>query len=142
MNEIERHALGDKTRRAVLGDEHVDRAQARLTEFNKTFQDFITRYAWGEIWTRPELSLRVRSLVTLALLIALNREAEFRMHVKAAIRNGVTVQELKELFLHSGIYCGLPAANAAYHCAEEVLAELKIPLQKEGPSGQGPTISA
>ena len=126
-------------RRAVLGDEHVDRAQSRLTEFNDTFQEFITRYAWGEIWTRTGLTPRVRSLVTLALLIALNREAEFRMHVKAAIRNGVTVQELKELFLHSGIYCGLPAANAAYHCAEEVLTELKIPLQKEGPSEEDQT---
>jgi 4-carboxymuconolactone decarboxylase len=129
-------------RRTVLGDEHVDRAQSRLTEFNETFQDFITRYAWGEIWTRTEFSPRVRSLVTLALLIALNREAEFRMHVRAAIRNGVTVQELKELFLHAGIYCGLPAANAAYHSAEEVLAELKIPLQKEGSSDQDSTISA
>jgi 4-carboxymuconolactone decarboxylase len=142
MNETERYALGDKMRRTVLGDEHVDRAQSRLTEFNETFQDFITRYAWGEIWTRTEFSPRVRSLVTLALLIALNREAEFRMHVRAAIRNGVTVQELKELFLHSGIYCGLPAANAAYHCAEEVLAELKIPLQKEGPKDQDSTIPA
>jgi 4-carboxymuconolactone decarboxylase len=141
MNETERQTLGDKMRRTVLGDEHVDRAQARLNEFNGTFQEFITRYAWGEIWTRTELTPRVRSLVTLALLIALNREAEFRMHVKAAIRNGVTVQELKELFLHSGIYCGLPAANAAYHGAEEVLAELKIPVQKEGPAGQGPIIS-
>jgi 4-carboxymuconolactone decarboxylase len=142
MNETERHALGDKMRRTVLGDEHVDRAQSRLTEFNETFQDFITRYAWGEIWTRTEFTPRVRSLVTLALLIALNREAEFRMHVRAAIRNGVTVQELKELFLHSGIYCGLPAANAAYHSAEEVLAELKIPLQKEGPNDQDSTIPA
>ena len=115
-------------RRKVLGDEHVDRTQARLTEFNEAFQDFITRYAWGEIWTRAELSLRIRSLITLALLTALNREAEFRMHVKAAIRNGVTVPELKELFLHSAIYCGLPAANAAYHSAEEVLKELQLSL--------------
>lgn len=105
MNEAERHALGEKTRRTMLGDEHVDRTQARLTGFNDVFQDFITRYAWGEVWTRPELSPRIRSLVTLALLVALNREAEFRVHIKAAIRNGVTVQELKELFLHSAIYC-------------------------------------
>ena len=118
-------------RRTVLGDEHVDRARARLTKFNEAFQDFITRYAWGEIWTRPELSLRVRSIVTLALLIALNRETEFRMHVKAAIRNGVTVSELKELFLHSAIYCGLPAANSAYHCAEEVLKELDRSMQEK-----------
>jgi 4-carboxymuconolactone decarboxylase len=131
MNEAERHALGEKTRRTVLGDEHVDRSQARLNEFNDAFQDFITRYAWGEIWTRPELSLRVRSLITLSLLIALNREAEFRMHVKAAIRNGVTLPELKELFLHSAIYCGLPAANAAYHCAEEVLKEIGLSVQKK-----------
>src|ERR1700726_1315467 len=139
MNETERQALGDKMRRAVLGDEHVDRAQARLTEFNDTFQEFITRYAWGEIWTRTELTPRVRSLVTLALLIALNREAEFRMHVKAAIRNGVTVQELKELFLHSGIYCGLPEPNAACHCAEAVLEELQLHSQKKGPPEQGLT---
>jgi 4-carboxymuconolactone decarboxylase len=128
MNEAERQDLGDKMRRSVLGDEHVDRTQSHLTGLNDVFQNFITRYAWGEVWTRPELSPRIRSLVTLALLIALNREAEFRMHVKAAIRNGVTVEELKELFLHSAIYCGLPAANAAYHCAEEVLKELHVPL--------------
>jgi 4-carboxymuconolactone decarboxylase len=128
MNEVERQALGEKMRRTVLGDEHVDRAQARLTEFNDVFQDFITRYAWGEVWTRPGLPLRTRSLITLALLIALNREAEFRLHIKAAIRNGVTVQELKELILHSAIYCGLPAANSAYHCAEEVLRELNVPI--------------
>lgn len=128
MNEAERHALGEKTRRTVLGDEHVNRAQARLTGFNDDFQDFITRYAWGEVWTRPGLPPRIRSLVTLAILIALNREGEFRMHVKAALRNGVTVLELKELFLHSAIYCGLPAANAAYHCAEEVLKEMNVPL--------------
>jgi 4-carboxymuconolactone decarboxylase len=132
MNEAERHALGEKMRRTVLGDDHVDRAQARQTEFNEAFQDFITRYAWGEIWTRPELSLPVRSLITLALLTALNREAEFRMHVKAAIRNGVTLAQLKELFLHSAIYCGLPAANAAYHCAEEVLKELQLSMEEKG----------
>jgi 3-oxoadipate enol-lactonase/4-carboxymuconolactone decarboxylase len=128
MNESERKVLGETMRRTVLGDEHVDRTQAGLTEFNDVFQDFITRYAWGEVWTRPGLSPRIRSLITLALLIALNREMEFRMHIKAAVRNGVSVEELKELFLHSGIYCGLPAANAAYHCAEEVLRELDSPL--------------
>jgi 4-carboxymuconolactone decarboxylase len=128
MNEAERQDLGEKMRRSVLGDEHVDRTQSHLTGLNDVFQNFITRYAWGEVWTRPELSPRIRSLVTLALLIALNREAEFRMHVKAAIRNGVTVEELKELFLHSAIYCGLPAANAAYHSAGEVLKELDVPL--------------
>jgi 4-carboxymuconolactone decarboxylase len=128
MNEAERNAMGEKMRRTVLGEEHVDRMQARLTGFNDIFQDFITRYAWGEVWTRPELPPRIRSLVTLALLIALNREGEFRMHVKAAIHNGVTVLELKELFLHSAIYCGLPAANVAYQCAEEVLKEMDIPL--------------
>jgi 3-oxoadipate enol-lactonase / 4-carboxymuconolactone decarboxylase len=131
MNESERQVLGETMRRTVLGDEHVDRTQAALTEFNDVFQDFITRYAWGEVWTRPGLSPRIRSLITLALLIALNRETEFRMHIKAAVRNGVTVEELKELFLHSGIYCGLPAANAAYHCAEEVLRELDKPLAPE-----------
>jgi 4-carboxymuconolactone decarboxylase len=125
MEETERYKKGLEIRREVLGNDHVDRALARVNEFNGPFQEFITRYAWGEIWERDGLSRRDRSLVTLAMLIALNREAEFRMHVRAAFRNGVTLEELRELLLHSGVYCGLPAANAAIRAAEEVISEVK-----------------
>jgi 3-oxoadipate enol-lactonase / 4-carboxymuconolactone decarboxylase len=123
MDETERYEKGLHTRRMVLGDDHVDRAQAGLHEFNRPFQEFITRYAWGEIWTRPGLTHRERSLITLAILVALNRETEFRMHIRAAFRNGVTVEELRELLLHTGIYCGLPAANSAFQAAQEVMKE-------------------
>ncbi|MFD2934903.1 4-carboxymuconolactone decarboxylase [Spirosoma flavum] len=110
-------------RRDVLGSAHVDRANAGITDFNADFQDFITRYAWGEIWTRPGLSRHSRSLITLGMLIALNREAEFKMHVRAAFNNGVTVDEIKEVIMHSALYCGLPAANTAFHAASEILNE-------------------
>ena len=113
-----------KVRRAVLCDAHVDRTLAKRTEFNGDFQDFITRYAWGEVWSRPGLPRHTRSLVTLALMVALNRGDEFRMHVRAAKNNGVTRDEIKELLLHCALYAGLPAANAAFHLAEEVFAEL------------------
>jgi 4-carboxymuconolactone decarboxylase len=124
MNQQERYEAGMKVRREVLGAEHVDRATAGATDFNGDFQDFITRYAWGEVWTRPGLPRHDRSLITLAMLIALNREDEFKMHVRAALNNGVTVAEIKEVILQSGIYCGLPAANSAYHAAAQVLAQL------------------
>jgi 4-carboxymuconolactone decarboxylase len=123
MDEKERYEIGLQTRREVLGHEHVQRAQGRLNEFNRPFQEFITRYAWGEIWQRPGLTRRERSLITLATLVALNREQEFRMHIRAAFNNGVTEEEIRELLIHTGIYCGLPAANAAIHAAEEVMAE-------------------
>ncbi len=123
MDQRERYNKGMEIRRAVLGDGHVDRSVARRNAFNEEFQDFIARYAWGEIWSRPGLSRHTRSLVTLAMLVALNREEEFRMHVRAAANNGVTPEEIKELLLHAAIYCGLPAANAAFHAAEEVLAD-------------------
>jgi 4-carboxymuconolactone decarboxylase len=123
VDDKKRYDKGRKTRRAVLGKDHVRRAEARLTDFNRPFQEFITRYAWGEIWERPGLAWRERSLITLAMLVALNREPEFRMHIRAALNNGVTVEEIRELLLHAGIYCGLPAANAAMHAAEEVIAE-------------------
>ena len=121
MDEKERYEKGLQTRREVLGNEHVQRAQAKLNEFNGPFQEFITRYAWGEIWQRPGLARRERSLITLAMLVALNREPEFRMHIRAAFNNGVTEEEIRELLIHAGIYCGLPAANAAIHVAEEVI---------------------
>jgi 4-carboxymuconolactone decarboxylase len=124
VDDSSRREQGMKVRRAVLGDAHVDRTLAKRTEFNGDFQDFITRYAWGEVWSRPGLPRHTRSLVTLALMVALNRGDEFRMHVRAAFNNGVTRDEIKELLLHCALYAGLPAANAAYHLAEEVFAEL------------------
>jgi len=121
MDERERYEQGLAVRREVLGDAHVDRSVARLSDFNREFQDLITRHAWGEIWTRPGLDLKTRSLITLAMLVAVNRPEEFRMHVRAAVRNGVTQEEIKELLLQAAIYCGVPAANSAFHAAEEVL---------------------
>ena len=125
MEEKERYHKGLETRREVLGKEHVDRAQANLTEFNAPFQEFITRYAWGEIWERAGLTRRERSLITLAMLVALNREPEFRLHIRAALNNGVTTDEIREVLIHAGIYCGLPAANAAIQAAEQVIKETK-----------------
>ena len=123
MEDSERHRKGLEIRRDVLGKDYVDQAMAKINEFNGPFQEFITRYAWGEVWGRSGLTRRERSLITLAILVALNREAEFRLHVRAAFRNGVTVEELRELLLHSGIYCGIPAANAAIRIAEDVINE-------------------
>jgi 4-carboxymuconolactone decarboxylase len=123
MDDRERYEAGLKVRRAVLGDAHVDRSLQQVNDLNRDFQDFITRYAWGDIWSRPGLSRHTRSLITLAMMVALNRADEFRMHVRAALRNGVTRDEIKEVLLQTAIYCGLPAANAAFHAAEEVLAE-------------------
>ncbi|HME13035.1 MAG TPA: 4-carboxymuconolactone decarboxylase [Candidatus Acidoferrum sp.] len=123
-NDRERHAQGMKVRRAVLGDRHVDNAQQSGNAFSAEFQDLITRYAWGEIWSRPGLPLPSRSLLTLAMLIALNRGDEFRLHLRAALHNGVTRDEIKEVLLQSAIYCGVPAANSAFHLAAEVFNEL------------------
>jgi 4-carboxymuconolactone decarboxylase len=114
---------GFEIRREVLGDEHVDRAIERTSEFTADFQELITRYAWGEIWARPGLDRRTRSLLTLGMLVALGREEELAMHVRAARRIGVTPDEIKEVFLHSAIYCGVPAANGAFKIAQEVLEE-------------------
>jgi len=124
MDDRKRYRQGMRIRRAVLGEEHVDRAVAATTDFNRDFQDFITRHAWGEIWARPGLSRQARSLLTLAMMIALNRGEEFRMHVKAALNNGVTRDEIKEVLLHSAIYCGVPAANSAFHAAADVFKEI------------------
>jgi 4-carboxymuconolactone decarboxylase len=125
MDDRERHAKGMGVRRAVLGDAHVDRSIANRTEFNEEFQDLITRYAWGEIWTRPGLPRHTRSLITLALMIALHHDEEFRMHVRAAFNNGVTKDEIKEVILQCAIYAGVPAANAAFRMAEDVFAQMR-----------------
>lgn len=117
---------GMHVRRTVLGDAHVNRANKNKNNFTADFQDFISHYAWGEIWTRPGLSKHNRSLITLSMMIALNRRAEFKMHIKAALHNGVSVDEIKEVILQSGIYCGLPAANDAFHAAKEVFEENNI----------------
>jgi 4-carboxymuconolactone decarboxylase len=114
---------GMKVRREVLGDEHVDRAIGRTTEFTADFQDFITRYAWGEVWARPGLDRRTRSCITLTALVALGRLDELGLHVRAAVRNGLTEQEIGEVFLQSAVYCGAPAANSAYAVARRVLSE-------------------
>ena len=124
MEDRERYEQGMKVRRSVLGDAHVDRALGNLNDFNRTFQDFITRSAWGEIWSRPGLTRHTRSLLTLAMMVALNRREEFTMHVHAAINNGVTRMEIEEVLLQAAIYCGLPAANNAFHWAEETFAQI------------------
>ncbi|MGB8494418.1 MAG: 4-carboxymuconolactone decarboxylase [Candidatus Acidiferrum sp.] len=123
MDERDRHKEGLKVRRALLGEAHLERAQVAENEFNSAFQDLITRYAWGEIWTRPGLPRKTRSLITIAMLVALNRGDELKMHIRAALHNGVTREELREVLLQTAIYCGVPAANAAFHLAEEVLSE-------------------
>jgi len=114
---------GMRVRREVLGDEHVDRAIAGTTEDTAEFQDLITRYAWGEIWARPGLDRRMRSAITLMALVALNRENELAMHIRAALRNGLTREEIKEVLLQSAIYCGVPAANGAFAVFQEVMSE-------------------
>jgi 3-oxoadipate enol-lactonase/4-carboxymuconolactone decarboxylase len=114
-------ADGYRTRRAVLGDAHVDRATARAGEFSEPFQEFITRYAWGDVWSRPGLSHRDRSIATLAALVTLGAEHELAMHVRAALRNGVTREEIRETLLHTALYAGLPRANRAFALAEQVL---------------------
>jgi 4-carboxymuconolactone decarboxylase len=124
MDDRERYKEGMTVRRTVLGDAHVDRTLKNANEFNQDFQDFITRYAWGEIWTRSGLPRHSRSLITIAMLVALNRADELRMHIRAAFRNGVTRDEIKEVLLQSAVYCGVPAANSAFHAAEAVFAEM------------------
>jgi 4-carboxymuconolactone decarboxylase len=123
MDEGERYEQGLKVRRAVLGDAHVDKSLQNRKPFNEDFQELITRYAWGEIWTRPGLPRKTRSMITLAMMVALNRADEFRLHLRAALNNGVTREEIKEVLLQTAIYCGVPAANSAFHLAEEILGE-------------------
>jgi len=116
-----------EVRRGVLGDEHVDRAEAAKTPFTEPFQDFITRTAWGDVWARPGLDRRTRSIITLTALTAIRAEGEIGMHVRAAIGNGLTPDEIAEVILHTAIYAGLPAANAAFKIAQDVLAEMDVP---------------
>jgi 4-carboxymuconolactone decarboxylase len=129
MTDRERYEEGMKVRRAVLGDKHVDAAQQNANAFNAEFQDLITRYAWGEIWARPGLPLPTRSLLTLAMLVALNRGEEFCMHLRAALRNGVSRDEIKEVLLQSAIYCGVPAANTAFQLAANIFREIDLQPQ-------------
>ena len=124
MDDRERYEKGMEVRRAVLGDEHVNRSLQNTSDFNREFQELITRYAWGEIWTRPGLPRHTRSLTVIATLVALNRPEELRMHIRAAFNNGVTRDDIKEVLLQSAVYCGLPAANSAFHAAEEVFAQM------------------
>ena len=123
MTGDERRDEGMRTRREVLGDAHVDAAVAGTTPFTEAFQDLITRYAWGEIWSRPGLDRRTRSCITLTALIALHRDEELEMHLRAALRNGLTPDEIREVLLHSAVYCGVPAANGAFAIAQRVLGD-------------------
>jgi 4-carboxymuconolactone decarboxylase len=123
MNERKRHNKGMKVRRAVLGDAHVEQARANQDSFNAPFHDLITRYAWGEVWTRPGLPRKTRSLITITMMVALNRTEELRLHLRAASNIGVTRKEIQEVLLQSAIYCGVPAANTAFRIAAEVFAE-------------------
>lgn len=134
MTDDDRHDAGMRVRREVLGDEHVDRATAAATALTRPFQAYITRTAWGGVWTRPELDRRTRSMLTLALLAALGHEHELAMHVRAALGNGVTPTEVGEVLMHTGVYAGVPAANAALRVAQQTMAELGVPeaLPDEG----------
>ena len=123
VTESSRRAIGETMRRSVLGDAHVDRGMASRTDFNGEFVDYITRTAWGETWTRPGLTRHTRSLLTIAMLVALNRPDELRLHLNAARNNGVTRDDIKEVLMQAGVYCGVPAANSAFHLAAQVFAE-------------------
>lgn len=147
MTEPDFYDTGMAMRREVLGDEHVDRAQARTTAFSAPFQEHITRWAWGAVWARPGLDRRTRSMLTLAVLTALGAEAEIPMHVRAARRHGVAPNEIAEVLLHAGVYAGAPAANAAFRLAQDTLAELGEPEatsdhgeshDADAPEGGGP----
>lgn len=123
MDERRRHETGLQVRRNVLGDAHVDGAEAAKSELDAEFQDLITRYAWGEVWSRPGLPKHTRSLLTIGLMVALNRGDELRLHLRAAANNDVTTDEIQEVLLQCAIYCGVPAANAAFNAAKEILNE-------------------
>ena len=121
MDEKQRYADGLQVRREVLGDAHVDRSLNALTEFNSEFQEMITRHAWGDIWTRPGLPRHTRSLITIGMLIGMNRSEELKLHLRAAANNGVTRAEIKEVIMQSAIYCGIPAAVEGFRAAAEII---------------------
>lgn len=123
MNDDQRYEAGMNVRRAVLGDAHVDRSLANRTDLTDEFQNLITRYAWGEIWTRDGLPRHTRSLLTIAMMVALNRGEELALHLRAAKNNGVTRDEIKEVLLQTAIYCGVPVANSAFHLAQRIFGE-------------------
>ncbi len=123
MDDAERAARGMRVRREVLGDAHVDRAVANTTPVTADFQDFITRYAWGEVWSRPGLSRAERSMITLTALVVLRQDEELAMHLRAALRNGLTPEQITEVLLHTAVYAGVPAANRAFAVANRVLGE-------------------
>jgi 4-carboxymuconolactone decarboxylase len=131
MDERERYEQGLSVRRAVHGDGQVDHALQNRNDFNAPFQDLLTRYAWGEIWTRPGLPRHTRSLLTVALLVALNRTDELRLHIRSAFNNGVTREQIQEVLLQCAIYCGIPAANSAFRSAEQVFAEMDAARAKK-----------
>jgi 4-carboxymuconolactone decarboxylase len=137
MDDTARHEQGMAVRRAVLGDEHVDAAIARTDETTRDFQDFITRFAWGDIWSRPGLDRRTRSFVTLAALMALNHHDELAMHVRAALRNGLRPEEISEVLLHTSVYAGVPAANRAFAAAQPILAEAAAAARKDAAASPG-----
>ncbi len=126
----ERYERGMKIRRAVLGDEHVNRAESHTTHFDSDFQRFITETAWGDVWARPGLERKTRHLLTIAMLAALGREHELAMHLRATQNTGVTPDELKEVFLHVAVYAGVPAANAAFRVAKQVYAEMQMEMKE------------
>ena len=123
MDDRQRYEQGMKVRRAVLGDAHVDASLKNRDEFDEAFQDLLTRYAWGEIWSRPGLPRQTRSMIRLAMMVALNRTDELRMHLRGALNNGVTREEIREALLQTAIYCGVPAANSAFHLVQKVFAQ-------------------
>jgi 4-carboxymuconolactone decarboxylase len=123
MSDSDTYETGMRTRREVLGDAHVDRATRSAGSFGEPFQDFITRYAWGAVWSRPGIDRRMRSAITLAALVSVRAENELAMHLRAALRNGLTADEISEVLLHTAVYAGVPAANAAFAVAREVLAD-------------------
>ena len=125
MDERQRYEQGMRTRRAVLGDAHVEETLKSRDEFNEAFQDLLTRYAWGEVWSRPGLSKQTRSMLAIAMMVALNRPDELRMHLRAASNTGVTREQIQEVRLQTAIYCGVPAANSAFHIAQEVFTSQK-----------------
>jgi 4-carboxymuconolactone decarboxylase len=130
MDERERYEQGLSVRREVHGNAYVDRALQNHKDFNAPFQDLLTRYAWGEIWTRPALPRHTRSLLTVAMLVALNRGEELRLHMRSVFNNGVTREQLQEVLLQCAIYCGVPAANSAFRTAETLFAEMDAAAAK------------